>query len=83
MRIVPLIWSSGSLLLACLSMAACTPPKSPDEERRPDPQVSRASGPTSAIVQSAEAYKDRARSAEESQLDAADQHRAEIDAQTQ
>lgn len=83
MRIAPHILSSAGLLLACLFLSACAPPKPPEEERRPDPQAASPTGPTSAIVQTAEAYKDRARGAEKSQLDAADQQRADIDAQTQ
>ncbi len=78
MRIAPLI-----PLLSCLFVVACSPPKPPEEERRPAPQAQQQAGPKSAIVQSAEAYKDRARSVEATQLDAADQQRAEIDAQSQ
>ena len=67
------------LLIACVLLAACSVPEPPDEERRPEPQVR----PTSAIVQTADAYKDRARSVEAESLEAADRQRAEIDAQSQ
>ena len=72
-RALPLFLLLGSVLLA-----ACSAPKPPDEERRPQPQAR----PTSAIVQTAEAYKDRARSVEAESLQAADRQRAEIDAQS-
>lgn len=68
--------------LAIALVAACSPPKPPEEERRPEPQAGNTQ-PQSAIVQTADAYKDRARSAEAEQLDAADQQRAQIDAATQ
>lgn len=67
------------LLLGCVLLSACSAPKPPDEERRPEPQAR----PTSAIVQTANAYKDRARSVEADSLEAADRQRAEIDAQSQ
>lgn len=66
------------LLLGCVLSSACSAPKPPDEERRPEPQAR----PTSAIVQTADAYKDRARSVEAESLEAADRQRAEIDAQS-
>ena len=72
-------------LLGCASvLAACTPPGKPEEERRPEPrsQADPARVPQSAIVQTAEAYKDRARAAQDAQADAADRQRAEIDAAT-
>ena len=69
--------------LAIGLLAACAPPKPPEEERRPEPQAQAAAQPQSAIVQTAEAYKDRARSAESQQLEAADQQRAQSDAATQ
>lgn len=74
------------LLLGCLGLSACSPPKPPEEERRPEPQAQATpanSQPKSAIVQTADAYKERARSAETQQLEAADQQRADIDAATQ
>ena len=66
--------------LAIAALAACSPPQPPEEERRPEPQ---ATQPQSAIVQTADAYKDRARNAETEQLEAADRQRAQIDAATQ
>ena len=69
--------------LLVVALSGCSPPKPPEEERRPEPQAQAAAQPQSAIVQTAEAYKDRARSAESQQLEAADQQRAQIDAATQ
>ena len=43
------------LSIACLLLAACSPPDAPEEERRPEPQA------TAAVVQAADAYKDSAR----------------------
>ncbi|MEO5628809.1 MAG: hypothetical protein ABIQ62_03430 [Thermomonas sp.] len=83
MRVPTPIFLQAGLLLACTSLMACVPSKPPEEERRPEPQAGQHPDHKSAIVQTADAYKDRARSAEESQLDAADQQRAAIDAQTQ
>lgn len=65
-------------VLVCLLLGGCSEPRVPDEERRPEPQAQ----PKSALVETANTYKDRARSVEQTQLDAADQQRAEIDAQS-
>lgn len=83
MRVVPLNPLFACSLFGCLLLVACVPSKPPQEERRPDPQASQQAGPKSAIVRAAESYKDRARSVEATQLDAADEQRAAIDAQTQ
>ncbi len=71
------------LAFATVALSSCSPPGPPDEERRPAPQAGAQAQPRSAIVRNAEAYKDRARSAEAESLEAADRQRAEIDAQTQ
>lgn len=71
---------AASLALAVL--AACSPPPPPEEERRPEPQAQDAQA-TSAIVDYAESYKDRARATEAQVKDAAEQQRAQIDAATQ
>ena len=68
------------LVLACLALNGCSPPGPPDEERRPVPQA--GAQLRSAIVRNAEAYKERARSAEVESLEAANRQRAKIDAQT-
>lgn len=73
---------SAAATLAIAALAACSPPQPPEEERRPEPQA-QATQPQSAIVQTADAYKDRARNAETEQLEAADRQRAQIDAATQ
>ncbi len=71
------------LVLACIVLNACSPPGPPEKKRRPEPQTPAPGDaqPRSAIVQAADAYKDRARSAEAESLEAADRQRAEIDAQ--
>ena len=63
-------------------LAACSPPAKPEEERRPEPRSQDQRPPRSAVVQTAEAYKDRARAAQDMQAEAADRQRAEIDAAT-
>jgi hypothetical protein len=74
----------AALLLGCLGLAACSPPEPPDEERRPEPQAEGMQAQAkSGIVQTADAYKDRARSAEAQQLEAAERQRAQLDAATQ
>lgn len=72
----------AAVAIASLGLAACAPPKPPEEERRPQPQAP-STQPQSAIVQAAEAYKERARSAGAQQVDAADAQRAQIEAATQ
>lgn len=72
------------IAVVATALAACSPPQPPEEERRPEPQAEGTQAPAkSGIVQTADAYKDRARSAEAQQLEAADQQRAQIDAATQ
>ena len=80
MRTTMLVMLRGSLC----GLAACSPPQPPDEERRPEPQSpGTARAPQSEIVRTAEAYKDRARSAGAQQEAGEDARRAEIDAATQ
>ncbi len=71
-------------MLACVGLGACSPPDPPEKKRRPEPQTSAPGDarPRSAIVQAADAYKDRARSAEAESPQAAHRQRAEIDAQS-
>lgn len=68
--------------LAIALIAACSPPKPPEEERRPQPQAENTQA-QSAIVQAADAYKDRARDAVKASQDAAERERAQLDAATQ
>ena len=66
--------------LACLlviALAGCSPPKPPEEERRPDPQA------VASVVQAADAYKDSARAAVAKTEDAAAKEKAALDAATQ
>ena len=72
-------------LSATLALAACAPPKPPEEERRPEPQSQSDAGsaPPSAIVEHANAYKDRAREAVQQAEEAADRERAATDAAAQ
>ena len=69
-------------LVATLALAACAPPKPPEEERRPEPQSQSDAGSASpsAIVEHANAYKDRAREAIQQAEEAADRERAAADA---
>ncbi|QDA57242.1 hypothetical protein [Thermomonas aquatica] len=63
--------------LACLlvlALAGCSPPKPPEEERRPDPQAK------PAIVAQADAYKDAARAAVANSEQAAAKEKAALDA---
>ena len=69
----------STLLLASLLLAACSAPKAPDEERRPDPQAK----PKSALVEAANGYKDSARASVADSEDAAKREKAELDAATQ
>ena len=68
-----------TVLLACLLLAACSAPKPPDEERRPEPQAQ----PKSALVETANGYKDSARASVAASEDAAKREQAELDAATQ
>ena len=72
-------------LCATLALTACAPPKPPEEERRPEPQSQSDAGsaPPSAIVEHANAYKDRAREAVQQAEEAADRERAATDAAAQ
>ena len=66
-------------VLSCVLLTACSSPKPPDEERRPEPQAQ----PKSALVETANAYKDAARTSVTSTEDAAKREQAELDAATQ
>lgn len=65
------------LSIACLLLAACSPPDAPEEERRPEPQA------PAAVGQAADAYKDAARAAVAKSEDAAAKEKAALDAATQ
>ena len=65
--------------LACVLLAGCSSPKPPDEERRPEPQAQ----PNSALVETANAYKDAARASVSASEDAAKSEQAKLDAATQ
>lgn len=62
-------------------LCACSPPKPPEEDRRPEPQAQQAQ-PASALARTADAYKDSARSAATASQDAAQRERAQLDAAT-
>lgn len=66
--------ASSIACLLVLAVAGCSPPKPPDEERRPDPQAK------PAVVAQANAYKDAARGAEAQSEDAAAKQKAALDA---
>ena len=69
--------ASSLACLLVLTLAACSPPKPPEEERRPDPQAK------PAVVAQADAYKDAARAAVANTEDAATKEKAALDAATQ
>ena len=66
-------------LLACVLLAGCSAPKPPDEQRRPEPKAQ----PKSALVETANAYKDAARASVAATEEAAKRERAKLDAATQ
>ena len=66
-------------VLSCVLLAGCSSPKPPDEERRPEPQAQ----PKSALVETANAYKDAARTSVTATEDAAKREQAELDAASQ
>lgn len=68
----------STMLLAGLLLVACSAPKAPDEERRPDPQAQ----PKSTLVETANGYKDSARASVKATEDAAKREQAELDAAT-
>ncbi len=65
-------------VLACVVLAGCSAPKPPDEERRPEPQAQ----PKSALVETANAYKDAAHASVTATEDAAKREQANLDAAT-
>ena len=68
-------------LLAVGAIAACSKPEPPEKERPPEPKA--ASEPRHTELRDAiQAPIDKAKSVEKTTLDAAEQQRAEIDAQT-
>ena len=67
------------VVLACVLLSACTAPKPPEEERRPEPQAQ----PKSALVETANAYKGAATASVTATEDAAKREQAELDAATQ
>ncbi len=68
-----------TVLLACVVLASCSAPKAPDEERRPEPQAQ----PKSALVETADAYKDSARASVSATEAAAKREQATLDAAAQ
>lgn len=68
-----------TVLLACVVLAACSSPKAPDEERRPEPRAQ----PKPALVETANAYKGAAHASVSATEDAAKRDQAELDAATQ
>lgn len=69
--------------LVAATLAACSPPQAPDEERRPEPQATQAVAPgPAATVGNADDYKARARAAAKAAEDAARQESAAVEAAT-
>ena len=74
--------------LGLVMLAACSPPKPPEEERRPEPQASAAELPRDGskptiIQQTYGPALEKAKAVEGQTLDAARQQQAAIDAQAQ
>ncbi|MDQ3040656.1 MAG: hypothetical protein M3R16_12800 [Pseudomonadota bacterium] len=67
-----------AVLLAYIVLTACSAPKAPDEERRPEPQAQ----PKSALVETANGYKDSARAAVVATENAAKREQATPEAAT-
>jgi outer membrane biogenesis lipoprotein LolB len=67
-----------TLVLACLVLSACSSPKPPDEERRPEPQAQ----PKSVLLENANAYKGAARASVTASEEAAKREQADLDAAT-
>jgi outer membrane biogenesis lipoprotein LolB len=67
-----------AVLLASLLLSACSAPKAPDQERRPQPQAQ----PKSDLVEAANGYKKNARASVTASQDAAKREQAELDAAT-
>lgn len=65
-----------AVLLACLLLAACSAPKAPDEERRPEPQAQ----PKTTLAQATNGYKGSARAAVTASEAAAKREQADLDA---
>jgi hypothetical protein len=68
-------------LLAMCAIAACSKPEPPEKERPPEPKASTEPRHTE-LRDAIQAPIDKAKSVEKTTLDAAEQQRAEIDAQT-
>jgi len=76
-----------SIVLPCVLFAllcACSKPQPPEKERPPEPQAeSQSREPRATQLRDAiQAPIDKAKSVEQTTLDAAEKQRAEIDAQT-
>lgn len=69
---------SPPLVLACFLLSACSSPKPPEEQRRPEPQAQ----PKSALVEAANGYKGAAHASVTATEDAAKREQAELDAAT-
>ena len=63
-----------------LLLAACSKPEPPEKERPPEPKASEPRH--TELLDAIQAPIDQAKSVEQTTLDAADQQRAQIDAQT-
>jgi hypothetical protein len=81
MRGAKTVVSLAMSLLAVCAIGACSKPEPPEKERPPEPKAS--SEPRHTELRDAiQAPIDKAKSVEQTTLDAAEQQRAEIDAQT-
>jgi len=83
---MPKLTTVCALLLA-LSAAACSHPEPPPTDQPPEPkadatQANASAQPRGALTEAIQAPIDKAKGVEDTVLDAAEQQKAEIDAQT-
>ena len=70
------------VLLLVLSAAGCSHPEPPPTDKPPEPQADAPAQPRGALTEAIQAPIDKAKAVEGTVLDAAEQQKAEIDAQT-
>ena len=77
--------TTACALLLVLSAAACSHPEPPPTDQPPEPKAAQADAPAQqrgALTEAIQSPIDKAKGVEDTVLDAAEQQKAEIDAQT-